>query len=260
MKKNLIFDNIIPSFYFIEYYLENNYKFVSPNDILKGLKKDERYVLITFDDGYYNNINALPVLKEYDVPAVFFVCINHIKQNRSFWWDIIYRERIKRRSTKEEILREVTSLEPKTNEEIEKHIEKAFGRNIFTPKSDIDRPFSPQELKEFANQKKHVVIGNHTMNHEVLPPLSKEKIEYEISYTQSEIKKIIGEAPIVISYPYGKFSNKVIRISKKCGLKLGVTSESKKNYLPIKDLFKIYRFALIGNNDMKLKCEMLHRI
>ena len=41
--------------------------------------------MLTFDDGYYNNHLALPVLEEFDVPALFFISTNHVKQQKCFW-------------------------------------------------------------------------------------------------------------------------------------------------------------------------------
>src|SRR3954454_251813 len=67
---------------FIEYYLRHDYRFISPADLLAaagggggggGLDPARRYALITFDDGYYNNVLARPILEEYGVPAVFFI-------------------------------------------------------------------------------------------------------------------------------------------------------------------------------------------
>src|SRR5438105_5003637 len=57
---------------FIEYYLHHGYHFVSPAEVLNGLAPGGKYALITFDDGYYNNALAQPILEEYGVPAVFF--------------------------------------------------------------------------------------------------------------------------------------------------------------------------------------------
>ena len=66
----------------IEYYLNHDYIFVSPDDVLNGLNKNKKYIMITFDDGYYNNKNALPILKKYKIPALFFPSTNHIKNNK----------------------------------------------------------------------------------------------------------------------------------------------------------------------------------
>ena len=77
----------------IAYYQRHGYQFVSPADILAGLGPGGKYVLLTFDDGYYNNTRALPVLEEFNVPAVFFVSTEHVKRNKCFWWDVLHRER-----------------------------------------------------------------------------------------------------------------------------------------------------------------------
>lgn len=44
-------------------------------EMLQGKRKiDKKYYHLSFDDGFRNNfINAVPILKKYDVPAIFFV-------------------------------------------------------------------------------------------------------------------------------------------------------------------------------------------
>ena len=47
--------------------------------------------MITFDDGYLDNlINALPVLKKYEVNAIIFVTTNFIDDNEIPWWDLLW--------------------------------------------------------------------------------------------------------------------------------------------------------------------------
>ncbi|NEO93206.1 MAG: polysaccharide deacetylase family protein [Moorea sp. SIO3G5] len=51
-----------------------------------------RAVVITFDDGYVDNItNAKPLLAQADVPATVFVTTDYIGQMREFWWDELER-------------------------------------------------------------------------------------------------------------------------------------------------------------------------
>src|SRR6185503_14729774 len=78
----------------IEYYLDSGYRFIGPPDLLRGLDAGGKYAMLTFDDGYYNNVHALPILQEYRVPAVFFISTNHVRQNKCFWWDVLHRERM----------------------------------------------------------------------------------------------------------------------------------------------------------------------
>lgn len=44
--------------------------------------------VITFDDGYADNLeNALPILREFEVPAIFFVAAGAVDAGREFPWD-----------------------------------------------------------------------------------------------------------------------------------------------------------------------------
>jgi peptidoglycan/xylan/chitin deacetylase (PgdA/CDA1 family) len=48
----------------------------------------DRAVLITFDDGYQDNLdNALPVLRRLGLPAVLFLATDHIATGEALWWD-----------------------------------------------------------------------------------------------------------------------------------------------------------------------------
>ncbi|MBD2358445.1 polysaccharide deacetylase family protein [Tolypothrix sp. FACHB-123] len=55
-------------------------------------KIPNRAVVITFDDGYADNLhNAKPLLEEYNTPATVFVSTGYIGQEREFWWDELER-------------------------------------------------------------------------------------------------------------------------------------------------------------------------
>lgn len=60
-------------------------------DIKKG-RIHPRSVVLTFDDGYADNLyNAEPLLKQYNIPATFFVTTGNLRQEREFWWDELER-------------------------------------------------------------------------------------------------------------------------------------------------------------------------
>ena len=111
----------------IEYYLRNGYRFIGPADLLGGLGAGGKYALLTFDDGYYNNTLALPVLEELGVPAVFFISTDHVRENKCFWWDVLYRERAARGVPARRIYREAVSLKSLRTEEIEARLVDWFG-------------------------------------------------------------------------------------------------------------------------------------
>jgi peptidoglycan/xylan/chitin deacetylase (PgdA/CDA1 family) len=64
---------------------------ISLTDYVRALAADdlpERCVVVTFDDGYVDNHDqALPLLRQHQVPATLFVTTCNIDSDREFWWD-----------------------------------------------------------------------------------------------------------------------------------------------------------------------------
>jgi len=75
--------------------LSKYYKPISLIDLRKYLDKGKlpkSSVVITFDDGYANNLyNAKPILEKYDIPATVFITTGYIGQNEEYWWDELER-------------------------------------------------------------------------------------------------------------------------------------------------------------------------
>lgn len=239
---------------FIEYYQANDYRFVGPDDLLKGLDPSGRYALITFDDGYFNNSLALPVLEEYRVPAVVFVSTNHVLEQKNFWWDVLYRERTAEGATPQQITREAMSLKTLRTADLEARLIGRYGRDAFVPRSDIDRPFRPDELRELA---RHPLIhlGNHTADHAILSNYTPEQAHEQILGAQEALREITGVWPSVIAYPNGAHSRRILEKCEDVGLKFGFTVRPEKNRLPLGDsLLSLGRFAPLGNGRITRQC------
>lgn len=245
---------------FIEYYQQAGYAFVSPKEVAEGLEPGGKYILITFDDGYYSNRLVVPVLQALKVPAIFYISANHVRSGKAFWWDVVYRNRKKEGVGLEEIRAEQESLKGYTNEEIEVYLLDRFGPDALHPVSDLDRAFTADELAAFAREP-YVYLGNHTHNHAILTNYDEAGMTREIEAAQKAIFEMTGIWCESIAYPNGNHSAKVVEVCKNQSLQFGITTEHQKNYFPIDfssdQAFLLNRFTLWGNKEESIEqqCE-----
>jgi peptidoglycan/xylan/chitin deacetylase (PgdA/CDA1 family) len=217
---------------FIEYFLAQGYRFVSPADVLAGLDTSGHYALLTFDDGYANNLRALPVLASFAVPATFFVSARHVAEGRAFWWDVVYRERRRRGASFEAIRREVGELRRLLPEEIEAQLHRDFGPEAMRPIGDGDRPLTAEELRTLARHPL-VTVGNHGATHPDLTRVDAARLAAEIGECQVFLEAVTGAIPVAFAYPDGRFDERAIRAASEAGLRLAVTTRRAKAHLPL---------------------------
>jgi peptidoglycan/xylan/chitin deacetylase (PgdA/CDA1 family) len=244
---------------FIDHFQGQSYVFVSPADIVGGLRPGGKYILISFDDGYYNNVRALPVLTEFNVPAVFFVCTGHVKNGKGFWWDAAQREGHRRGVPKGKIDRLFDELKKLRTSEAEAKLREEFGPAVLTPAGDLDRPFTPAELKDFA-QHRLVSLGNHTRDHAILTNYSDAEVRAEILGAQEDLLAMTGKTAEMIAYPVGNESPAIVDAARSAGLRLGVTVNPGRNRLPILPDspmgMTLKRFTLHAGNAIEAQCRM----
>ena len=217
---------------FIDYFLSNNYHFVNPDDILARLPENKRYILLTFDDGYFNNTLAIEILNKYKIPATFFVTTKNILKHESYWWDIIFKYRAKESVSLKKIREEQAYLKKFKYDDIDDYIIKHFGIRASMPWSDIDRPLKTEELYEIS-QNPLVTIGNHTHNHTILPLYDTKEIINQCRKSNKILSQIIGQEPKFIAFPNGNFNAEILEICKQEGFNIAFNTVKKSNKLPI---------------------------
>lgn len=244
---------------FVAYYRAHGYTFVSPADVLHGLDPAGKYVLITFDDGYFNNHLALPILRHYGVPATFFISTHHVLANQAFWWDVVYRQRRRQPLPPAAQLAEYAHLKQLRHPEIEQYLLAHFGPDALRPVGDLDRPFTPAELAAFAREP-GVFLGNHTHHHAVLTNYAPAGAAQELAACQQALAELTGAAPCAVAYPNGNVSPAVVAAAMGAGLRLGATVQPGKNYLPFArhrvDVLQLNRFLLWGDRDVQRQCAL----
>jgi peptidoglycan/xylan/chitin deacetylase (PgdA/CDA1 family) len=72
-------------------FLKRHFEFASPDDTpVSPVGSRRRRVLLTFDDGFRNNAEVVaPLLRKYQVPAIFFVCSRHATPGKYLWFSYL---------------------------------------------------------------------------------------------------------------------------------------------------------------------------
>lgn len=228
--------------------LEDGYIAVSPSQVEAGLDARGKYVMVTFDDGYFNNVLALDVLEQYQIPATFFVSSNHVLEQKAFWWDALNRELVKAGVSDHKRNVEIGKIKALSVDRIDAYLHRHFGAGVLKPHSDKDRPFTRSELTRFARHP-WVHLGNHTCDHAILTLCSPQAMGQQIQDCQDALTEIAGYAPLAISYPNGNYSPAVVEAARSAGLRVGFTTRPCRNRLPLQEgagLMKLGRFYFHG--------------
>lgn len=245
-------------------------------DAIIGGKKLKRCAVITIDDGYRDFYDyALPVLKENDIPATFFVTVNFVDRKIWLWHDII---KYLLKNTKTEISEFTfndfqTVLNVKSEDALQNtwqvlsdycvdHTDdKKWGfidklscatgvslPDLPTPKYDA---VTWDHIKEMADM--GIEIGSHTMNHPILSQIDAREILLEISESKHRIEERLEQPILSFCYPNGRTKDitaEVVDAVKSAGYKCAVLGPQRDlgSYINI-DHFRIPRIGLTNDKD-----------
>jgi peptidoglycan/xylan/chitin deacetylase (PgdA/CDA1 family) len=237
-----------------DYFLEYGYQFIGHPELTVSLNPEGKYVYVTFDDGYYNNLKIIPLIEELNIPINVFITTRNVVMNEKYWWDVVYQKRMQSGMSRDGIEKELTAIKRMDPDKIRIYILDQFGITSFNPISDIDRPLSVEELKALS-QHQLITIGNHTQNHAIATMLSDQQVKKEIKSAQKQLEAITGLTPVTFAFPNGNYRRSHIAILQSMGFDTGFSCEARLNRAP-KDIvgdrrFVMGRFCFSSNIDMR---------
>ncbi len=211
------------------------------------LRISEPTALITFDDGYRDNVDqALPILRELGVPAGFFLTTGFVDQSRLPWWDHVAW--VVKGSPRSGLTLErpepldVPWAGPDRAGAIARVIA-AFLR--------ADRPDDPELLAHLEARAEVAVdvaetarallmtwddarrlveagmsIGSHTVTHPKLSGLTRAEQSSELVESKRRIERELGLEVSTVAYPYGvadAFDDATLWQTREAGYRLAFT-------------------------------------
>lgn len=194
-------------------YLKAHYEVVRLADLIDSRAEwnGRPRAVVTFDDGYANNFHwALPILKEFEIPATVFVSTGYVDTRRLFWWDRLRLTLAPIIPLPNAWIQKLKTLEPSTiDSEIDATLE-ARGLKSITSSPQSFRALTSDELRALAGSGL-VDIGSHTHGHEILLRSSDEGIHATLG-ASVEMLKSLGIAPRLFAAPNGDYSEDQVRL------------------------------------------------
>ena len=228
-------------------------------------------VVITFDDGYQDNLtNALPLLSNHQIPAMFFVTTGFL--GRQFWWDELAMlvlsvnepqpvlqlhiggkprtwqidpdsfssETGDRRRLLRDLYRTLSRLDHHTRQDALDQIYRWVSRGTAIQREVFPRAMNHNELQELADDRL-VTIGAHSVNHPWFPELPHQMQQYEINQSKYDLEQLLNQPVTTFSYPNGKGDDVTRTLLRKAGFKSACTSVEDMAYVG-SDLLCLPRF------------------
>ena len=206
-----------------------------------------RALVITFDDGYADNVEiAMPILTRYGLRATFFVASGFLDGGR-MWNDTVIesvrRCRVGALDLSEFGLGRCSLGSPADRRRV---IDALLPRIKYLPPVERDATVIrvqrlcgvealPHELMMRAEQVRELhaagmEIGGHTVSHPILRSLSLADAEAEIAGGREQLESIIDAPVDVFAYPNGKpgvdYDREHVDLLGKCGFRAAVTTVS----------------------------------
>jgi len=259
-------------------YISNTYEVVLFEDIAfdrKALMQKNKFATIMFDDGYKDVMEyAIPILDKYKIKASFYIVTDCIEKNVPTWTYILEysfqftnknsisleydflplefrKATFKSRMDK---IRFVSKLKPFLKTITHKNREKVLA-SVKYQLSDVEIPKLMMNWADISKLKElgHY-IGSHTISHSMLGTMENEEdIRKELEGSGNIIKSKLGYFPLTISYPVGSYDERVKKISKEVGYKIGLAVKQDV-FNPVKeDLFEVSRIELYNEPWFKTK-------
>ena len=238
----------------------------------KPVRDRRRPLVLTFDDGYYDNYTcAFKLARELRVPITIFLIPGYIESGDPFWF--IERKSLVQRAQVDKVVMEGRTYHLRHPEEQDlltntintqlRYATSVAEREAFlvmarkaldvspsvSEEDKLARPLTWAEVREM-DESAWVSFGAHTMHHPVLGYLADPaEVQYEVSECRTVLEQRLGHPVTTFAYPVGKaehIGDEGLRAAKAAGYKWAFTTIQKINS-PQTDPFLLGRIYLNAN-------------
>lgn len=259
------------------YLKKKKYKFITLSDwvnqVENKIKVKDRYIILTFDDGFKNVVEqAYPIMKKYDAKGCFYVISDIIENEKLIWGDYIDvfirnytgskfnfifkdQELVYSLNSESSIKRTIGDIKEKlkflNNPERASHLKEFNKSNNIKNFAKVPKNYLIADWDDLKSLDKNILeIGGHSKTHTNLTTLNAENEFYEELFeSKVKIEEKVNYPVIHLSYPIGFYNKIVIDYAKKYGYLTGTTIIDGLNSVKT-DLFQLKRIRM--DNELTL--------
>jgi peptidoglycan/xylan/chitin deacetylase (PgdA/CDA1 family) len=240
--------------------LSNNYNFITVDQAVKMLDGKipliDNAMLITFDDGYRNNIDyALPICEKFSIKPVLFVTTGNLDSRLPFPVDRLDY-------ALQQMMGEVISLQYNGNvfqfdatnrfslqksyklfrdkikgsvsddttinilfDDLSKLLEKKSGRSLLNLSNDKWTSIVSWDDLRIAVQDNRIDVASHTVDHWRLDCLSHSQINSQLSISKLKIEEQLSIKCNYFCYPNGNYNEQAVSLLKGNGYHAAFTTD-----------------------------------
>lgn len=218
-------------------------------------KSDRDSIVITFDDGYLDNLTyALPILEELQIPATVFVSTGTLSNIRELWWDELetllltdgnysnvfqlqddiyncewrtdtYEFRLNCYNALHYLIK--NHINPLKREKWFEQLWKWRGEDRYV--NTENATLSDKTCQELAKSK-YITIGAHTVSHPSLARLMFEEQQTQIQQSIVYLESLLQRKIDTFSYPFGTevidFDESTIAACKASGIRKAASTNA----------------------------------
>lgn len=223
--------------------LKRYFNVISLPELLLRIKNKEllqKSVVITFDDGYLDNLTfAKPLLEKYQIPAAVFITTGYL--GKMFWWDLLISHILDLKSNTnivlngnmfrlntnpkelEKCLNEITYyFRSLTYQEKIEFVNEVYFVAHQSNRRDLSRSMTKEEIAKFSNSR-FIEIGGHTVQHFPLSSLNEKEQCNEILANKFDLENIIQKEVNLFAYPHSDYDSFTIDILNNNSFHCGAT-------------------------------------
>ncbi|HKI17057.1 MAG TPA: polysaccharide deacetylase family protein [Isosphaeraceae bacterium] len=241
----------------------------------------EPAALLTFDDGYRDNFDvAVPILRERNIPATFFISTAFLESPRLPWWDhvayVIKQTQMQRLTLERNpgggsgVPPLVIDLETTSRTVVIMTIVRAFLDDTIADEQwflkqlsgraevDVDHDglgralfMTWDQVRALADSGTALTVGSHAHGHHKLAALADEAQRNELAGSKRILEDRLGREVMALAYPYGwpgTYTARTKVLAAEAGYRLAFTSREGVNRPSTLDPYEVSRLG-VGSGD-----------